>query len=254
MTVISVMALKGGVGKTSVTLGLAGAATVRGLAVLVIDLDPQGNATAILAAEEPTSTVADVLSSPTRAHLIDALTPCAWEIPPGEVDVLASDADLIRHDAWTGGRWSPHLAKALANLDGYDLVLIDCPPSFGALTREALAASDSAVVVTTPSYFGSEGVAKAINLIEEVRVGHNRALDFAGVIVNRVRSTAEEHDYRVKEIADIHGKRTVLQPPIPERIAIQQAEGMGVPVQKVSSAGGREVAAIFDSHLRRLMR
>ena len=71
--VVSVLSLKGGVGKTSVTLGLAGAATVRGLATLVIDLDPQGNATSILAAEEPTATAADLLANPTLAESVPML-------------------------------------------------------------------------------------------------------------------------------------------------------------------------------------
>jgi len=63
----------------------------------------------------------------------------------------------------------PKLAKALAQLDGYDLVLIDCPPSLGALTREALAASDLALIVTTPSYFGAQGVERAVAEVEEIR-------------------------------------------------------------------------------------
>jgi cellulose biosynthesis protein BcsQ len=254
MPTISILSLKGGVGKTSVTLGLAGAATVRGLATLVIDLDPQGNATSILAADQPDATAADVLARPSKAGLECALTPCAWEVEPGEVDVIASDPDLIKHDAWNGGPLDPKLATALAHLEGYDLVLIDCPPSLGQLTRQALAASDLAVVVTTPSYFGAQGVDRAYEEIEEIRRTTNRSLKIAGIIVNRVRSTADEHDYRMKELASIHGRTALLQPVIPERIAIQQAEGMGMPVQTVRTQGGREVSEMFDTHLTRLLK
>ena len=149
MPIVSVLSLKGGVGKTSVVLGLAGAATIKGLATLVIDLDPQGNATSILAAHKPTATAADVLSHPTLATLHEALTPCAWEVAPGEVDVVPSSPDLIGYDAFrSDANFHPRLTKALSKLEGYDLVLIDCPPSLGALTRDALAASDLALIVS----------------------------------------------------------------------------------------------------------
>ena len=254
MTVVSVLSLKGGVGKTSVVLGLAGAATVRGLATLVVDLDPQGNATSLLKAQLGRTTVADVLAHPTGETLEKALTPCDWEVAPGEVDVLPGHPSVIRFDAWTGGTWRPKLARALSHLEGYDLVLIDCPPSLGALTREALAASDLALVVTTPSYFGAQGVERAMAEIEEIRKSVNRNLELAGIVVNRVRSVAEEHSYRNKELVQIYGRATLLKPSIPDRIAVQQAEGFGQPVQLVRTAGGREVAAIFDTYLTALLR
>lgn len=254
MTVVSVLSLKGGVGKTSVVLGLAGAATVRGLATLVVDLDPQGNATSLLKAHLGRTTVADVLANPTRETMEKALTPCDWEVAPGEVDVLPGHPSVIRFDAWAGGVWRPKLARALSHLEGYDLVLIDCPPSLGALTREALAASDLALVVTTPSYFGAQGVERAMAEIDEVRKSHNRSLELAGIVVNRVRSVAEEHAYRNKELVQIYGRATLFKPSIPDRIAVQQAEGFGQPVQLVRTAGGREVAGIFDTYLTDLLR
>lgn len=254
MPVISVVSLKGGVGKTSVVLGLAGAATVRGLASLVVDLDPQGNATSLLSTDRGRTGAAAVFAHPTRATLEDAIAPCPWEVEPGEVDVLPSDPDLIRFDAWTGQSFRPRLARALAHLEGYDLVLIDCPPSLGALTREALAASDLAVIVTTPSYFGAQGVERAAAEIDEIRRSVNPELRLAGIVVNRVRSVAEEHQYREKELMSIYGRATVLKPFVPERIAVQQAEGYGQPVQLIKTAGGREVADIYAKLLTTLLR
>jgi ATPases involved in chromosome partitioning len=255
MAVVSVLSLKGGVGKTSVVLGLAGSATVQGLATLVVDLDPQGNATSLLKSHKPRTTVADVLGHPTKDTVEAALTPCDWEVAPGEVDVLPGHPNTIRFDSWTGGPWRPKLSRALGHLDeGYDLVLIDCPPSLGALTREALAASDLALVVTTPSYFGAQGVERAMAEIDEVRKTHNPDLQLAGIVVNRVRSVAEEHQYREHELVEIYGRSTVLKPLMPERIAVQQAEGTGQPVQLVRTAGGREVAEIYDSYLTKLLK
>lgn len=253
MLVVSVLSLKGGVGKTSVTLGLAGAATVRGMATLVVDLDPQGNATSLLSAQVGAHSVVDVMARPTRASVEAALTPCDWEVAPGEVDVLPSHPNLVRFDAWTGRTvLQPRLAKALAQIEGYDLVLIDCPPSLGALTREALAASDRALIVTTPTFFGAQGVEKAVAEVEEIRTTVNRRLAVCGIVINRARSTAEEHAFRARELADIYGEANILMPVLPERIAVQQAEGTGVPVQLIRTEGGREVAGIFDAYLRAL--
>jgi cellulose biosynthesis protein BcsQ len=254
MPIVSVLSLKGGVGKTSVVLGLAGAAVSRGLASLVVDLDPQGNATSILRTHKSRKTVADVLSNPTKAIIEEALTSCDWEIGPGEVDVLASHSNVIRFDSWTGQAFRPKLTRALQHLEGYDLVLIDCPPSLGALTREALAASDLALVVTTPSFFGAQGVERAVEEINEIKRSVNPNLSLAGIVVNRVRSVAEEHQYRTDELGSIYGKATLFKPLLPERIAVAQAEGYGQPVGQVKTAGGREVSDIFDQYLTKLLR
>ena len=252
---ISVLSLKGGVGKTSVALGLAGAAAKRGLKVLVIDLDPQGNATSILQARHGRAHAASVLAAPTAETLQGAVTKTAWSFKEGRVDVVGSDAELIRFDAWTGKRgFAPKLARAMKRLEGYDVVVIDCPPSLGALTREALAASRLAVVVTTPSYFGAQGAERAIDEINEIRTTVNPDLRFAGIIVNRMREKTDEHRYRKRELIAIHGPGAVLKPSIPERVALQQAESTGEPIVLVKSAGARDVAKVFDKQMARLLK
>ena len=252
---ISVLSLKGGVGKTSVALGLAGAAAKRGLKVLVVDLDPQGNATSILQARHGRANAATVLAQPTAESLQAAVTKTAWSFKEGRVDVVGSDSDLIHFDAWTGKRnFAPKLARALRRLEGYDVVVIDCPPSLGALTREALAASRLAVVVTTPSYFGGPGAERAIDEINEIRTTVNPDLRFAGIVVNRMREKTEEHRYRKRELIAIHGPGAVLKPSIPERVALQQAESTGEPIVLVKSAGARDVAKAFDKQIARLIK
>ena len=252
---ISVLSLKGGVGKTSVALGLAGAAAKRGLKVLVIDLDPQGNATSILQARHGRANAATVLEHPTAEELQGAATKTAWTFKEGRVDVVGSDSDLIRFDAWTGKRtFVPKLARAMKRLEGYDVVVIDCPPSLGALTREALAASRLAVVVTTPSYFGAQGAERAIHEINEIRSSVNPDLRFAGIIVNRLREKTEEHRYRKRELIAIYGPAAVLKPSVPERVALQQAESTGEPISAVKSAGARDVAKVFDKQMARLLK
>ena len=252
---ISVLSLKGGVGKTSVALGLAGAAAKRGLKVLVIDLDPQGNATSILQGRHPRHNAATVLAQPSAEALSEAATKSAWSFKEGRVDVVGSDEELIRFDSWTGKRgFAPKLARAMKRLEGYDVAIIDCPPSLGALTREALAASQLAVVVTTPSYFGAQGAERAITEINEIRASANPNLRFAGIVVNRLREKTEEHRYRKRELTAIHGPGAVLKPAIPERVALQQAESTGEPISAVKSAGARDVSKVFDKQLSRLLK
>jgi chromosome partitioning protein len=252
---ISVLSLKGGVGKTSVALGLAGAAAKRGLKVLVIDLDPQGNATSILQGRHPRHNAATVLAQPSAEALSAAATKSAWSFKEGRVDVVGSDEDLIHFDSWTGKRnFAPKLARAMRRLEGYDVAIIDCPPSLGALTREALAASQLAVVVTTPSYFGAQGAERAISEINEIRSSVNPHLRFAGIVVNRLREKTEEHRYRKRELTAIHGSGAVLKPAVPERVALQQAESTGEPISAVKSAGARDVAKVFDKQLTRLLK
>ena len=90
--------------------------------------------------------------------------------------------------------------------------------------------------------------------IDEVRKNHNPELRLAGIVVNRVRSVAEEHQYREHELVEIYGRTTLMKPLMPERIAVQQAEGHGQPVQLVKTAGGREVAEIYEAYLNKLLK
>lgn len=255
MIVISVLSLKGGVGKTSETLGLASAAGAKGLSTLVIDLDPQGNATSLLRARARGATVADVLAKPTKETITSAAAPSAWKLKSGRVDVVASDPRVIRFDAWIEGKaFTPKLRRAIRQLEGYDVVLIDCPPSTGALSREALAASDFAVIVTTPSYFGAQGAESALVAIEEIQSTVNPDLQFAGIVVNRLKEKTEEHRWRKKELTSIYGSGALLKPALPDRVAVQQAESAGEPIHRMKSSGAREISEIYDRHLAKLLR
>ncbi len=253
MRTIAILANNGGTGKTSLTIGLASAAAHRGLSVLVIDLDPQGNATSILRSQVGDTSVADVLAHPTKAMIESTIAPCDWDAYIGELDVLPSHPNVIRFDAWSGSGALGKLKKALASVEGYDVVFIDCPPSLGALTREALTAADRAVIVTTPTYFRAQGVQRAVEEISEIAASANPGLSLAGVVINKVRSVSEEHGFRVKEMVALVGARLVFKPSMPERIAFQQAEGTGTPVQLLGTTGSREVTVILDEYLTKIL-
>ena len=246
MIVVSVISLKGGVGKTSVTLGLAGAAWERGLPVLVVDLDPQANATLTLDPDKVAHTTNDVLADARPGVLLDAITSSGWG---HGVDMVSAEPGLeLRNTPERDG--ALRLRKAMQGVEtrGYGLVFIDSPPSLGELTRNALTASHRALVVTEPSLFAVRAAGQALEAIEVVRASNNLRLRPAGVVVNRTRVARGEHEFRLAELTEAYGS-LVLTPPLPERTAIAQSQGACVPVQSWRTPGAREVAGIFEAYL-----
>lgn len=259
---ISVLSLKGGVGKTTLVLGLAGAAQLRGLRTLVVDLDPQANASLALDLPPGAVTITDVFDDPRPSAVDAAIRPSAWAegmpAPKGGtravLDVLAGDPDLVRHD-----QPNPPVSRlrrldtALARLDrSYDLVLVDCPPSLARLTRSGLVAAHRALVVTEPSYFAVHGADRALSAVHEERA-HNAALQPLGVVVNRYSERLAEHRYRLEELQALFGP-LVLSPPMPDRSVVSQAQGMALPVQRWRTAGAREAGEALDGYLAKILR
>jgi cellulose biosynthesis protein BcsQ len=254
--VVSVCSLKGGVGKTSVVLGLASAALSRGVPTLVVDLDPQADATMALNVDVPeANVVADVLSNPRRKTVLNAIVPAGWaDGQEGLLDVIQGSTASAAHDGPRAtDRALGRLGQALERAEGYQLVLIDCPPSFGALSRSGLVASHRAIVVTEPALFSVTAADRALRAIDELRRSNAPALQPLGVVVNRYRDRSPEHRYRVTELSDMFGP-LVLSPAIPERSALQQAQGASLPVHRWPGPAAEELAEAFDAHLARVLR
>jgi len=259
--VASVLSLKGGVGKTTVTLGLASAAVHRGVETLLVDLDPQMNATTTVdpmpegmngGAGGRRWSVAEVLDDPSRKVINKVIRVSSWgdtlRILPG------SERTENHNHPDPGSKTLFRLAGALEKVDpAPELVLVDCPPSLGQLTRSALTAADRAVLVTEPSLFAVTGVQRALEAVQTERLAHRPALQPLGVVINRFRPRVTEHEYRLAELRDLFGP-LVLAPVLPDRSAVQQAQGAGVPIHLWPTAGAREVAQSFDALLDRLMR
>ncbi|MCX2954670.1 ParA family protein [Lentzea sp. NEAU-D7] len=257
MHTVSVLSLKGGVGKTTVVLGLASAALRRGVRTLVIDLDPQCNATSTLEPEESKASIYDVLQDPSEENLEEAIRPSRW----GDgIDVLSGseDAELLNHPDPNESRLH-RLKDALRTLrDMYDefpyhLVLLDCPPSLGQLTRSALVAADRALLVTEPTMFAVAGVQRAFEAVQNERESNNADLQPLGVVVNRVRPRSHEHQFRIEELRDIFGP-LVMPVALPDRLAVQQAQGACMPIHEWGTPGAREVALAFNLLLARIQR
>jgi chromosome partitioning protein len=255
--VLSVSSFKGGVGKTTVTLGLASAAFSKGLRTLVIDLDPQSDVSTGLGVRAGTAgSVADVLAHPKLKVVRQAIAPSGWSMPNhAPVDVMVGSPSAINFDGphpTTREIWK--LEEALATIEAeYDLVLIDCPPSFNALTRTAWAASDRVLVVTEPGLFSVAAADRALRAIEEVRRGLSPRLQPLGIVMNRVRSQSLEHQFRIKELKDMFGP-LILNVQLPERTSLQQAQGAARPVHTWPGDAAHEMAALFDQLLERIQR
>ena len=209
MLVLGVCSLKGGVGKTSITLGLASAALERGLRTLVIDLDPQGDSTMALGARPQAGDVASVLDAPSAATMEAATVLSSWA--DEGLDVLAGSERSAAHDRLDDDDVD-RLHYALSWVHGYDLVLVDCPPSLGGLTRTGLTACDRALVVTEPGLFAVMAVGRAMRTIDELRRGPAPALQPLGIVVNRVRACSIERAFRQEELQTLYGP-LVLTPP-----------------------------------------
>ncbi|WP_285601637.1 ParA family protein [Kineosporia sp. NBRC 101731] len=247
--------LKGGVGKTSVVLGLASAALARGVPTLVVDIDPQADATLGLdITAEITTNVATVMGASRRNAQKVNVVPSGWATGDGTLDVLPGSHDMAALDRPTGSeRTLARLSHAIHQLEGYQLVLIDCPPSLGTITRSGLAASQRALVVSEPALFSVTAADRALHAIDEVRRNIAPTLQPLGVVVNRYRERSPEHRYRLQELSDMFGP-LVLGPSIRERSALQQAQGASQPIHRWPGAPAQELAHAFDAHLARVLR
>jgi cellulose biosynthesis protein BcsQ len=242
--VVAILNQKGGVGKTTVTLGLASAARAAGRRVLVVDLDPQAASTWILGLDPLLlmASVADVIESKKAEAVVHA---SAW----GEgIDVLPSSSALQANESGKPTR----LRRALAPLvDQYDVVLVDCPPSLGNLTLNALTAARQALIVVEPATLGLRGIGGVADAIDQVWDAHNPHLELAGVIVNRVPGISSEAARRSDELVRIVGRSAVWEPVVPQRVIVSQAMAERRPIHAYGSRA-RDVIDAFDELWQRL--
>ena len=254
MLTVAMTNQKGGVGKTTTTLGLASAAQVQGVPTLVIDCDPQANATTSLGQIWPESgqvfDIHDALTANDPSAIEGALLPSAWG---PDISVVGSSLSLQEAELDTSIGSEFRLRKGMGSLKGFELVLIDCPPSVGRLTINALNAADVALVITEPSAASLQGVQHIEQSIEVVKEHYNQRLKLAGVIVNRLMGgNANEPRLRLEELREVFGNK-VWEPYIPTRTLIAEAMGAQAPIHAYPPSRAGDAQRAYEQILDRLL-
>ncbi|MCC3264475.1 ParA family protein [Arthrobacter gengyunqii] len=265
MQVVSISSLKGGVGKTSVTLGLASAALAAGIPTLVVDLDPHADATTglgVTAGDKPG--IGEMLKNSRRAQLGDNVVPSGWvandrraknQDPKHQpvLDVAMGSAFSGIYDRPDLGRRDlKRLSTLLSRVSGYGLVLIDCPPSLNGLTRMAWTASNRVLLVAEPGLFSVAGTERTMRALELFRTEFAPNLAPASIIANRVRSGSNEHTFRLAEMKQMFGD-LLLSPTIAEQANWQQIQGAAHSVHHWPGESAKQAAGTFDALLKNLM-
>jgi len=253
--VLSVSSLKGGVGKTTVALGLASASLSRGLRTLVVDLDPQSDATTALGAtRELKLSCAEVLKLPKQANVVRAIVASDWEsASAGVMDLLPGSPKVVEFDSPTPTKrdlW--RLEEALSRVEaGYDVVIVDTPPSLNGLTQLAWTASDRVLIVAEPSIFSVLAADRAMRAIAEISKQTAGRLKPLGVLVNRYIPASKEHQFRLAELEQLFGS-DLLSVAIEEHSAVQQAQGAARPIHSWPGEVAGNTAKSFDLVLDQL--
>ena len=226
--VIAVANQKGGVGKTTTVMNLGAALAERGAHVLVIDLDPQSNSTSGLGIDPSRArlTVYHLLSG--EASIDEVATPTSipgLHVVPSQVALAGAEIELVSEQ----DRES-RLRRALAALTGgFGYVLIDCPPSLGLLTLNALAAADQALVPLQAEYFALEGLAHLLYTLQLVRMNLNPKLELAGILVTQFDARTTLSWDVLNEVRRAYPDK-LYQTLIPRNVRVSEASSHGQPV------------------------
>ncbi|TYA84361.1 ParA family protein [Seonamhaeicola marinus] len=223
--IIAIANQKGGVGKTTTSINLAASLGVLEKKVLLIDADPQANATSgigidVESVEVGTYQLLEHSHSPKEA-ILETDTP-NLDIIPAHIDLVAIEIELVDKESR-----EYMLKKAIKDVkDDYDYILIDCAPSLGLLTLNALTAADAVIIPIQCEYFALEGLGKLLNTIKSVQKIHNKNLDIEGLLLTMYDSRLRLSNQVVEEVQK-HFNNMVFQTIIQRNIRLSEAPSYG---------------------------
>ena len=252
--VIAISNQKGGVGKTTTTVNLATAMAAVKKRVLVIDLDPQGNASTSLGIDQKRRPVTTYHLLTGAGSVAEAIVPTGipnLSIIPAGVDLAAAELELVDLD-----NRHARLKEAIADqYDNWDFVLIDCPPSLGLLTLNALVAADAVMVPLQAEFLALEGISQLVRTIERVRKAFNPTLELQGIVLTMVDKRNNLSEAVESDVRGYFGAK-VYTTTIPRNVRISEAPSHGKPVliYDLHSKGSRAYLDLAGEVLKREQR
>lgn len=226
--IIGVANQKGGVGKTTTAVNLASALGVLEKRILLIDADPQANATSGLGIEEVGNSTYHLLehSAMARNCILPTSSPNV-DIIPSHIDLVAAEIELVDKE-----NREYMMRKALQEIKNeYDYIIIDCAPSLGLITINALTAADSVIIPIQCEYFALEGLGKLLNTIKNVQKIHNPDLDIEGLLLTMYDSRLRLSNQVVEEV-NSHFPEMVFETIISRNVRLSEAPSFGESILK----------------------
>ncbi len=253
MKIVALANQKGGVGKTTTAVNLGYALAKRGQRVLLIDLDPQGNATSSFGLQEiEGESLYDVLLG--EASIVDKVLPTRLEglfLIPADLDLVGAEIEVARMDG--------HLTQLAQKLEPFrqdktfDFILLDCPPSLGILMTNAIVAADELLTPIQCEFFALEGLVKIVRVVEQVRQsGANDRIEIAGIVMTMFDGRTNLSAQVVADVREHFGDR-VYQTTIPRTVRLSEAPSFGKSIfeHDPSGVGARAYASLADEFLKR---
>lgn len=249
--IISFSNQKGGVGKTTTAINLAAYVAKAGKCVLLVDFDPQGNSTSGYGIEKnqlETSCYDVLMGDCTAQQVIVPTVITNLSILPSNIDLAAAETDLVNMPSRESA-----LKRALEPIrNNYDYIFIDCPPSLGLLTLNALVASDSVIIPIQSEFFALEGLSQLMNTVKIVRQRLNATLTVNGVILTMYDTRTIMSKQVTEEIYKYFGEK-IYTVPVPRNIKLVESPSFGVPiaVHAPNSSGAVAYEALAKQFLER---
>ena len=247
--IIAVANQKGGVGKTTTAVNLAACLADAGKQVLMVDMDPQGNATSGTGAKAGKNTVYEVLLGEcTMQSIICPTVQKGLYVAPVDIRLAGAEVELVSMQ-----RREFRMRAALESVrNQFDYILIDCPPSLGLLTLNALAAAQSVLIPIQCEYYALEGVTALMNTVSRVKKGINPTLDIEGILLTMLDGRTNLGLQVVAQVKK-HFKNKVFGTTIPRNVRLGEAPSHGLPIHLYDprSTGAEAYNALAREVLRR---
>ena len=221
--IIAILNQKGGVGKTTTTINVGAYLAKMGHTVLIVDLDPQGNATSGLGIDKQSldGTIYDSLFSPAGvSQIIRETNIPGLHVLPANASLAAAEVDLA------GELQREYKLKAVISSLEYDFIFIDCPPSLGLLSINALSAAHKVLIPVQAEYYALEGLGQLLDIIQRVRQGLNPNLELLGVVVTMYDSRTSLSEQVVGELKKHFGDK-LMKTYIPRNVRLAEAPSFG---------------------------